>query len=149
VKTVLHGPMTYREPFFAWQVTLYTRIYISGTCIERNLPAVENISVPCGSISGRFHRVTCCCVLFRYMLFFEGRYYLWHICVDNNKMNNREIKCKDIDWNELCCVRSGGGYCDRRSVGPCFVMQDLPWPAKWPTVYRDEFNATIIILNCI
>jgi len=35
-----------------------------------------------------------------------------------------------MDRNELCWVGSGGGYCEHRNVGPGFVKQDLPWPAK-------------------
>jgi hypothetical protein len=88
------------------------------------------MSVSCGSVIGRFHCVTFLCMCLRYMLIFKARCYLLHVCVDNIKINTREIRYEVMIRNELCYVGSGGGYCAHRSVGLCFVMQDLSWPDK-------------------
>ena len=61
MKNVLNGTMACRKHFFGGQLTQTTRIHTSGTCIKRILPATDKISVPCGSVSGRFHCVTTCC----------------------------------------------------------------------------------------
>lgn len=69
--------------------------------------------------------------------------------VNNIKLYKREKECEVTTRNELFRVGSGGGYCDHRSVGPGYVTRDLPWPHKYPTVYRDGPLVVIFVIKLI
>jgi len=51
--------------------------------------------------------------------------------------------------NELWGVGSDGGYFDHGSVGIGFILQDLSWPSKSQTVYRDGPLVVIFVIRCI